>query len=425
MLFFGGEGSVENFYNATGAIFEHAQALKAMVVFIEHRYYGESIPSEPANLRFHRLTVEQALADVAWYLHGLRKDLQCKDHECAVITLGGSYGGMLVAWFQQKYPHLSAGGIASSAPIDFYPQDGRQDAFWDASLHTFEAFGAQGCGQTLNDALALLRKTSTSSEGRQQITQRLGSCDSLQAEITSGSKTEFFIKGAVSTLAMLDYPVASDFVTTLPANPVKVACQRLSHPNLLQGLRQVLDLFLNATGGYRCYDFLAEMVGRPTTGTLHGPSIPPDMGPWQYQACNELPMQSLTTDGMGFYPAADDQMSQISDSCQMRYGIRPRTSWLQVNFGGSDLHVGNLFFTNGEKDPWRVGAPKPERIAKGLDIQQHLIPEAAHHEDLRFDSLPLRPKVSAAKQQALALMKRWIREFETKTLKETQFVLLQ
>ncbi|CAE7853398.1 PRCP [Symbiodinium sp. KB8] len=424
LLFFGGEGSVEGFYNATGAIFEHAVALNAMVVFVEHRCYGKSLPEVPLSRCLRRLTVEQALADVAWYIVKLREQLNCKRKECAFITLGGSYGGMLVAWFQQKYPHLSAGGIASSAPIDFYPHDGRQDAFWSATLHTFETFGSRACAHELNNSLQLLRSTSDSPQGRRRLGELLGSCDPLLEEVTAGSKVDFFVRGAVSTLAMLDYPVASDFVTKLPANPVKVACQRLAGTgNPLEGLKAVLDLFLNATGTYRCYDFLAEMVGRPTNGTLHGPSTPPDMGPWQYQACNELPMQSLTTDGMGFYPAADGQLSEVSDSCNLRYGIRPRTSWLQVNFGGSDLHVGHLLFTNGEKDPWRVGAPKPERIGEALDIHQHLIPGAAHHEDLRFDAAPPRPLVSLAKQKARALMQRWIADFQRKATAEQLLTL--
>lgn len=122
LFFFGGEGSVETFYNASGAVFEHAQVLKALVVFLEHRSYGQSI------VPLHTLTIEQALADTAWFLAGLRSRLGCRKRECPIITLGGSYGGMLVAWFRQKYPHLTAGGIASSAPIDFYPQDGRQEA---------------------------------------------------------------------------------------------------------------------------------------------------------------------------------------------------------------------------------------------------------------------------------------------------------
>ena len=56
-------------------------------------------------------------------------------------------------------------------------------------------------------------------------------------------------------------------------------------------LYQVEDLFLNSTSGYRCYDIMAEVVGRPTKGELHGPVKPPDMGHWQYQACTSLSKQ--------------------------------------------------------------------------------------------------------------------------------------
>ncbi|CAJ1418374.1 unnamed protein product [Effrenium voratum] len=406
-FFFGGEGSVEGFYNASGAVFEHGQALEAMVVFLEHRYYGSSRPS--SDLRF--LTLEQALADTAWFLEGLRRRLGCGERECPVVTFGGSYGGMMVAWFRQKYPHLTAGGLASSAPIDFYPNDGRQEAFWNATMHTFRFFGSEGCPGEVDKALGLLQQQSQDAAGRRQISEALGSCEDLENETTAGAKVDFFLRGVFATLAMLDYPVASNFVTLLPANPAKVACQRLQSSTDLRGLRRVVDLFLNATGSYRCYDYLAEMVGRATSGQLHGPTTLPDMGHWQYQACNEMPMQSLTSDGMGFYPAKDSQLAEVADSCYLRYGLRPRTAWLGVSLGGSRLHVGQLLFTDGEKDPWRAGTPTASRIPSGVDIVQHLIPAAAHHEDLRFDASPPRAAVLEAKRLARRLVARWAADF--------------
>lgn len=47
----------------------------------------------------------------------------------------------------------------------------------------------------------------------------------------------------MSTLAMLDYPVATNFVTPLPANPVKVACDLLQQNGIL-GLRKVMDAWV-------------------------------------------------------------------------------------------------------------------------------------------------------------------------------------
>eukprot|EP00438_Fugacium_kawagutii_P034447 Skav203490 [mRNA] locus=scaffold3956:93065:94507:+ [translate_table: standard] len=407
LFFFGGEGSVETFYNASGAVFEHAEALDALVVFLEHRSYGKS------TVPLRTLTVEQAMADTAWFLSGLRKRLGCQARECPIITLGGSYGGMLVAWFRQKYPHLTAGGIASSAPIDFYPQDGRQEAFWNATLHAFRKYGLERCPEDLTMALSQLQQKTETEQGRQEVAQILGSCHDLGNESSAGSKADFFLRGVVSTLAMLDYPVATNFVTPLPANPVKVACERLEQQPGIPGLRQIMDLFLNSTSGYRCYDLMAEVVGRPTSGKLEGPVKAPDMGHWQYQACNEMPMQSLTSDGMAFYPASDNQLAEVAQSCQLRYGLTPRTSWLQVSLGGSNLEVGNLLFTNGEKDPWRVGAPKLQCLREGLDISQHLILAGAHHEDLRFDSDPPKTPISVAKAVTRMAMRRWIATFQT------------
>lgn len=97
-----------------------------------------------------------------------------------MITLGGSYGGMLVAWFQQKYPHLAAGGIASSAPINFNPRDGRQEAFWNATMHTFRNFGATACPGAVQDALRELGAMAQSAEGREEIASALGSCEGLR-----------------------------------------------------------------------------------------------------------------------------------------------------------------------------------------------------------------------------------------------------
>ena len=70
-----------------------AMELGAKIIFMEHRYYGKSIPD--GNMTF--LSAEQALADYAQCITQLKAD-----GFGPVIAFGGSYGGMLAAYIRIK-----------------------------------------------------------------------------------------------------------------------------------------------------------------------------------------------------------------------------------------------------------------------------------------------------------------------------------
>ncbi len=66
-FYFGNEADVELYLNNTGLMWESAPMFGALIVFAEHRYYGDSKPFESDVIRQHMnyLTSEQAMADYA------------------------------------------------------------------------------------------------------------------------------------------------------------------------------------------------------------------------------------------------------------------------------------------------------------------------------------------------------------------------
>jgi lysosomal Pro-X carboxypeptidase len=119
LLYCGNEADVTLYVNATGAMWVAAEKLSAVLVFAEHRFYGESQPfasftSSNNNELPHRehLSAAQALADLATLVQSVK--LQ---PEQRVVAYGGSYGGMLAAWLRIKYPHIVHGAVAASAPV--------------------------------------------------------------------------------------------------------------------------------------------------------------------------------------------------------------------------------------------------------------------------------------------------------------------
>jgi pimeloyl-ACP methyl ester carboxylesterase len=210
LFYCGNEGALETFYNASGAMFEHAKELRAHVVMAEHRFYGGSLPFGPVASftpeKLALLSIEQALADYAEVIVALPRLLGCGAgrRRCDTVLFGGSYGGMLAAWHRFRYPHLSVGAIASGAPVDFYPDSGVQRRFEQAYLSTFEKHGgATGCGSLLEKALQLAGEASPAAIAAAGIR----TCAPANA---SGEALQFYAAGAVSSLAMIDYPSPSE-----------------------------------------------------------------------------------------------------------------------------------------------------------------------------------------------------------------------
>jgi pimeloyl-ACP methyl ester carboxylesterase len=110
-----------------GYIEQLAQKYGALLIALEHRFYGESIPNgnvETANYQY--LSVEQALADLSTFTD-YYKSIVPETKNLPWFVFGGSYPGALSSWYRATYPEQSVGSLSSSGVvnciIDYYQFD--------------------------------------------------------------------------------------------------------------------------------------------------------------------------------------------------------------------------------------------------------------------------------------------------------------
>jgi len=116
-LYVGAEGPLSASTACGGFWYDLAKENGARLLAIEHRFYGESQPFAyltTENLVF--LSATHAMADIVSLVTNLKANNWTEPEPW--IAFGGSYAGSVAAYLRLDYPHLFAGSVASSAPVE-------------------------------------------------------------------------------------------------------------------------------------------------------------------------------------------------------------------------------------------------------------------------------------------------------------------
>jgi pimeloyl-ACP methyl ester carboxylesterase len=149
----------------SGSPYNNAQAFNAMLFTLEHRYFGQSLPTKNYCTRdsMRWLTTQQALADLANWIPAMKKKYNLGDSP--VICFGGSYSGSLAAWFRLKYPDIATGCVASSAPLV-----AREDVSgYDKIVAKALDYWSPGCTDKVAQGFAKLQKVLKSPDRGEQL----------------------------------------------------------------------------------------------------------------------------------------------------------------------------------------------------------------------------------------------------------------
>ena len=232
----GNESPVEEYVNNSGLMWGLAKKYNALVVFAEHRYFGESVPDiQGLENCMSYLSSQEALADYVAVINHLRRDDGAASSP--VVAFGGSYGGMLSSWLRMLYPSAVDGAIAASAPILGFPLDGTplDSSTIAVTGAASETGGASaGCADNLKASYVLLSDIGKTSEGRKWLSSELNLCTPLKSTADVSAMLAY-LQTPLFDLAEGSYPFPSDYITyaltgstdPLPAWPMRVMCDPL------------------------------------------------------------------------------------------------------------------------------------------------------------------------------------------------------
>lgn len=373
-LYCGNEGDIEWFAANTGFVWEISPRFGAMVIFPEHRYYGESMPYGSKEEAYKNattlsyLTAEQALADYAVLITELKRNLSAQ--ACPVVLFGGSYGGMLAAWMRLKYPHISIGALASSAPILQFEDLVPPETFYNIVSNDFK-HESMSCFTIIKESWDVINSVEQMNGGLAQLTKTFHLCRKLE----SVDGLSNWLESAYSYLAMANYPYPTGFLMPLPGSPIKEVCRKIDGlpdgASVLQRIFEGINVYYNYTGKVDCFNLDDDPHG---------------MSGWDWQACTEMVMPMASNRTTSMFPEFYYDPKSNEEQCLKDFHVKPRPTWITTEFGGHAFKSAlkafgsNIIFSNGLLDPWSGGSVL-EDVSE--TIVALITEKGAHHLDLR------------------------------------------
>lgn len=163
----------------------------------------------------------------------------------------------------------------------------------------------------------------------------------------------------------------------------------------------ISQVYTNYTGQFKCLDI----------NTAFDPRMG-DKG-WDFQSCTEMVMPSCSTGVHDMFWEDKWDFGKYSDDCFKKFGVRPREKAAVTYYGDKSLETAsNIVFSNGLLDPWSGGGVFR---SDNSNIRIVIIPDGAHHIDLRASNENDPGSVRAAREFHMKYINKWIKEHQTRT----------
>ena len=355
-----------------------AKTFKGHLVALEHRFYGESLPTNnltSENLK--TLTLNSAIKDLATFQRAMMKT---RGLNGKWVAAGGSYAGTLAAFYRLKHPELVAGALASSAPVLM------KNDFFEYDAHIAKVVNKTSCGDKVREAVKLIEEKLQTPAGAKEV------------------KTLFKATELTNDNDFL-YVVADMLAAAVQYGRDKVFCGALtSNADLVQGYAKGGLAVLSAMGATP-FDISLAVAEREVVTSSD------NMRQWLWQSCREFGWFQVAN-GAGYETSRSSRidLAYHEEICQRLYK-RPMVSdgalnakWYLPLFSPE---TSKIIFSNGSNDPWLTLSVVDggERSNENFDL--FMMEGAAHCDDLKLFSNY--PSVLAAHVKMEKIIGEWIK----------------
>jgi pimeloyl-ACP methyl ester carboxylesterase len=312
----GGEGPAGG--SPGGYVAQLGQQMGALLVTIEHRYYGESFPaplSDRATL--DTLNIDTVMSDLAAFVTYMNARLGNAGGTHKWLSIGGSYSGALSAWFRIKHPELIAGAWSSSGVVN--------------AVYNYTSFDHQVLTDVDADCKAALHAVTAAFEAAWDDPTRKA------AMLKQFGTASYYTKGDMAWMLADSAAMGAQY----GAKAALCAALVPSTDPLAQFAKWTIEHY-GAGFGSNCYY---------STACLSDPSmsaqwIPADYQ-WVAQCCRELAYWQVH-DG-DTYRSSAITLGYYNAQCQAAFGFDPSSSNSAFNekYGGATPNGTNVIALNG------------------------------------------------------------------------------
>lgn len=345
-LYIGGEGTASC---PSGYVTHLAQNYSAMVVTLEHRYYGKSVPNDNSyteNLKY--LTVQNALADLNTFTKYFLNYKNLTD-TTKVFAFGGSYPGGLASWYRISYPQASVGSLSSSGVVDV-----------KADYPEFDQAVSAAVSNACADRIRKLQKSYEDNVSQGKLQESLSSFNCEK----DMSVQDFYYMIADSWSMAVQYSSKSQLCSAI------LSVDEDATPDVL------MSTFSEFSKEYWGDDFCTG--GFYNTKALADPKRwDTNSRSWRYQTCAQV----------GWFNTAPKSGSLRGETVNLKYHLDqcaevfkipnmfPDIKGMRKEFGGDTPTASQVFYSDFSDDPWAkvsvqypVTSSQPYKMAMANDL---------------------------------------------------------